>query len=165
MSSTSQSALDGGFRLETFLPHRLDIVTNGVANIFAQSYDRFFRLTIPEWRVLAAVAQHGTLSPTAVGRHTTMDKVKVSRAAQSLAAKGLIRQNQDPRDGRGRLLRLTRKGTSTHAGMVPLAAKLESDVFGILNRAELASLNRILTKIATRLQGTAESAANQDEET
>jgi DNA-binding MarR family transcriptional regulator len=81
-----------------------------------------------------------------------MDKVKVSRATQSLVAKGLLRQSQDPRDGRGRLLRLTRKGVAMHARIVPLANRLESMVFDDLSRADLAALNRVLTKITTRLE-------------
>ena len=59
------------------------------------------------WR---SSGRFGTLSPSAVGEATAMDKVKVSRAAASLVARGLLRQTQDPHDGRGRLLRLTRKG-------------------------------------------------------
>jgi len=101
---------------------------------------------------LAIVAEHGTLSPTAVGQRTAMDKVKVSRATQSLVAKGLLRQSPDPRDGRGRLLRLTRKGTATHAGMVPLAAKLESALFNNVSRAEMAAFDRVLAKIITQLE-------------
>ena len=45
-----------------------------------------------------------------------MDKVKVSRAAASLVARGLLRQTQDPRDGRARLLRLTCRGATAHRG-------------------------------------------------
>jgi DNA-binding MarR family transcriptional regulator len=89
-----------------------------------------------------------------VGQRGAMDKVKVSRATQSLVAKGLLRQSPDPSDGRGRLLRLTRKGTVTHARMVPLAAKLESALFTDLSRADMAALDRVLSKIITRLETT-----------
>jgi DNA-binding MarR family transcriptional regulator len=109
-------------------------------------------LTIPEWRALAVIAEHGTLSPTAVGQHAAMDKVKVSRATQSLVIKGLLRQSQDPRDGRGRLLRLTRKGVATHAKTVPLAQRMASMLFDDLSRGDMAAFNRILTKIVIRLE-------------
>ncbi len=140
------------FRLDTFLPYKLAVVTDCISNVFAGNYDRQFQLTIPEWRVLATIAVHGTMSPTSVGRQTAMDKVKVSRAAQSLVAKGMLRQNQDPRDGRGRLLRLTRKGTAAFEGMVPLATRLETKIFGSLSRADLTALNRILTKLSTQVE-------------
>jgi DNA-binding MarR family transcriptional regulator len=77
-----------------------------------------------------------------------MDKVKVSRAAASLSARGLLRQSQDPRDGRGRLLRLTRKGVNTHNGVIPLARELEATLAEGLSRNEWAVLNRALIKLS-----------------
>ena len=142
------------FHLALFLPYKLAVVTDLTSRVFAEVYHQLFNLTIPEWRALAVIAEHGTLSPTVVGQLAAMDKVKVSRATQSLVAKGLLRQMPDPSDGRGRLLRLTRKGVATHAGMVPLAAKLEATLFSDLSRAEMAALDRILAKITTRLETT-----------
>jgi DNA-binding MarR family transcriptional regulator len=83
-----------------------------------------------------------------------MDKVKVSRATQSLVAKGLLNQRPDPNDGRSRLLRLTRKGVAIHAKFVPLANRLEAELFEGLSRADIAALGRALTKITTRLETT-----------
>ena len=152
MSTSTQDNPVTGFRLEGFLPYRLVVVTDCVSRVFAGNLLESFNLTMPEWRVIAVVAEDGTLSPTATAARTAMDKVKVSRAAQSLAAKGLLRQTADPRDGRGRLLRLTRKGITTHAAIVPLAIKLEATLFDDLSRADMAALNRVLAKIATRVE-------------
>jgi DNA-binding MarR family transcriptional regulator len=152
MPISDQHHRTDGFRLEEFLPYRVAVVTDQIIRAFAENYESEFNLTVSEWRLLAVVAESGTLSPTAAGHRTSMDKVKVSRAAQSLVGKGLLRQNKDPNDGRGRLLRLTRRGTTAHAGMVPLAFRLEADVFGDLSRAERATLERVLTKITTRLE-------------
>jgi len=140
------------FSLAEFLPYRLAVATDSISRVFSESYEGSFNLTIPEWRTLAVVAKHGPLSPTSVGHRTAMDKVKVSRAAQSLITKGLLRQSLDPTDGRGRLLRLTRKGISTYASIVPLAAKLEAKVFDGFSRADLTALNRMLTKIISRTE-------------
>jgi DNA-binding MarR family transcriptional regulator len=145
------------FCLADFLPYKLAVVTESFVRVFAENYEAACNLTIPEVRALAVVAEYGTLSPTAVGQRTAMDKVKVSRATQSLVAKGLLRQDQDPADGRGRLLRLTRKGTTTHARFVPVATGLESELFGDLSQADIASLNRILGKITTRVETTRET--------
>ena len=142
------------FRLASFLPFRLVAVTESVYRMFAENYEGSFNLTIPEIRALTVIAEHGTLSPTAVGQHALMDKVKVSRTTQSLVAKGLLHQRQDPNDGRSRLLRLTRKGTAIHAKFVPLATRLESMLFGSLSQADLTALDRVLTKITTRLETT-----------
>jgi DNA-binding MarR family transcriptional regulator len=140
------------FRLASFLPFRLATVTESIYRIYASKYAEAFDMTISEIRAVFALAEHGTLSPTAMGQHTAMDKVKVSRATQSLVAKGMVNQRPDPYDGRGRLLRLTRKGVGTHARIVPLATRLESRLFSDLTPSDLAALERILTKIITRTE-------------
>src|SRR5579862_472382 len=132
------------FRLEDYLPYRLAVAANRVTRLCARRYSETYGLSIPEWRVLAAVGRFGVLSPSAVGEHTTMDKVKVSRAAASLVARGLLKQTQDPNDGRGRLLRLTRRGVTVHQGMVPLACELEEQLAEGMSRTEWGGLLKAL---------------------
>ena len=140
------------FDLEEFLPYRLSVTTNRVSRLFAKQYAAQFGLTIPEWRVLAVVGRLGTCSPTAVGDWSAMDKVKVSRAAAALVAKGLLRQTQDPNDGRGRLLRMTRKGVTVHGGVVPLARSIEATLAEGLTKAEWLALNKALVKLNAHVQ-------------
>lgn len=141
------------FRLENFLPYRLSVAANRVSRLFAQRYSAAYGLSIPEWRVLAIVGRFGTLSPSAVGEATAMDKVKVSRAAASLVARGMLKQTQDPSDGRGKLLRLTRKGAAVHQGMVPLACELEEQLAEGLSRTEWGGLLKALDKLAAHARG------------
>jgi len=141
------------FKLEDFLPYRLSVAANRVSRLFARRYSQAYGLSIPEWRVLAMVGRFGTLSPSAVGEWTAMDKVKVSRAAASLVTRGMLRQTQDPLDGRGRLLRLTRKGTAVHQGVVPMACELEEQLAGGMSRTEWSGLLRALDKLSTHVQG------------
>jgi DNA-binding MarR family transcriptional regulator len=143
------------FRLEDFLPYRLSVTANRVSRMMARHYSATYGLTIPEWRVLAMVGRFGSLSPSAVGEWTAMDKVKVSRASASLVARGLLRQAQDPEDGRGRLLRLTRKGTTVLEGMVPLACELEEQLAGGLSRTEWNGLLKTLSKLNSHVQAVA----------
>ncbi len=140
------------FDLEDFLPYRLSVTTNRVSRLFSRQYATQFGLTIPEWRVLAVVGRLGTCSPTAVGEWSAMDKVKVSRAAAALVAKGLLRQSQDPTDGRGRLLRMTRKGVTVHSGVVPLARQIEGTLADGLTKAEWAALNKALVKLSAHVR-------------
>lgn len=140
------------FRLEDFLPYRLSVAANRVSRLFARRYSEAYGLSIPEWRVLAIVGRFDTLSPSAVGEWTAMDKVKVSRAAASLVARGLLRQTQDPEDGRGRLLRLTRRGAAVYEGMVPLACELEGQLAEGLSRAEWSALLKALDKLSTHVR-------------
>jgi DNA-binding MarR family transcriptional regulator len=153
-AAVSMPKINGeSFRLEEFLPYRLSVAANRVSRLFARRYSDAYGLSIPEWRVLAMVGRFGTLSPSAVGEWTAMDKVKVSRAAASLVARGMLRQTQDPRDGRGRLLRLTRKGAAVHEGVVPLACELEGQLAGGMSRTEWSSLLKTLDKLASHVLG------------
>jgi DNA-binding MarR family transcriptional regulator len=141
------------FRLEEFLPYRLSVAANSVARLFSRHYAESYGLSIPEWRMLAIIGRFGTLSPSTVGEWTEMDKVKVSRAAASLVARGLVKQTQDPNDGRGRLLRLTRKGVAVHQGMIPLACELEEQLAEGMTRTEWGSLLKALDKLASHAKG------------
>ena len=138
--------------LEAYLPHRLTVTSKRISRLIARKYSETYGLTISELGVLTTVGRAGTMSPTAVGESTSMDKVKVSRAAASLVGRGLLRQSQDPNDGRGRLLRLTRKGATIHNGIVPLAKEIEASLAEGLSRSEWASLTKALSKLDTHLQ-------------
>jgi DNA-binding MarR family transcriptional regulator len=151
-SMAPREAVPDHFHLEEFLPYRLSVAANRVSRLFLRRYSSAYGLTIPEWRVLATIGRFGELSPSAVTECTAMDKVKVSRAAASLVARGLVRQSPDPNDGRGRRLQLTRKGASVHQGVVPLARELETTLADGFSRAEWAVLNKALTRLNAHVQ-------------
>lgn len=140
------------FRLEEFLPYRLSVAAESVTHLIARHHLVHSDLTMPEWRLLAAVGRFGVLSPTAAGERTSMDKVKVSRAAAGLVGRGLIRQTHDPEDGRGRLLRLTRKGTTVFASIGPTAEAIEASLAPSLTKAEWSALHKALGKLSIHAQ-------------
>ena len=71
------------FHLDEFLPYRLSVAAGRVSRLFGRRYAEAFGLSIPEWRVLTVVGRFSSISPSTVGEATSMDKVKVSRAAAS----------------------------------------------------------------------------------
>ena len=146
------AAMSGDFRLEDFLPYQLSVVANRVSRLLARRYTGTYGLTIPEWRVLATIGRFGSVTPTTVVEWTAMDKVKVSRAAAGLVARGLIRQSPDPKDGRSRLLRMTRKGETAHRRVVPLAKTLESTLADGLGRTQWAALSKALVRLNAHLR-------------
>jgi DNA-binding MarR family transcriptional regulator len=150
VSSAERSSSD--FQLDDFLPYRLSVAANRVSRLFARRFAETFGLSIPEWRLLAVLGRVGSASPSAIGHLAAMDKVKVSRAAASLVARGLLRQTQDPDDGRARILRLTRKGTSAYQGAVPLAREMEVQIAAGLSRAEWANLHKALNRLLLHVE-------------
>ncbi len=141
------------FRLEDFLPYQLSVTANRVSRLFARQYSDAYGLSIPEWRVLATIARFSVVSPTAVSEWTAMDKVKVSRAAAVLVERGLIRQSPDPKDGRGRLLRMTRKGETVHRSVVPLARALEASLADGMGHGQWVALYKALAHLNAHVQG------------
>jgi DNA-binding MarR family transcriptional regulator len=152
MPGKAPAALPRDFKLEDFLPYQLSVAADRVSRLLARRYSSAFGLTIPEWRVLATIARFSTVSPTAVGEWTAMDKVKVSRAAAGLAARGLVRQSPDPKDGRGRLLHMTRKGETVHQGVTPLACALEASLAEGLGRTQWIALGKALIRLNAHVQ-------------
>jgi DNA-binding MarR family transcriptional regulator len=136
-----------GLSLERFMPYRLSYAANLVSEAIAQQYDALFNLTIPEWRVIAHVAEHRGITQQQIGLRTRMDKVTVSRAAIALAARGFVARSKNSADRRSRRLSLTPAGRRLYAAIAPKALELERAVFGQFSAAEMAVLRRFLQRI------------------
>jgi DNA-binding MarR family transcriptional regulator len=74
--------------LDDFIPYRLSVTSNLVSDSIARTYESLFGLTIPEWRLVAVIAETGGVTQQAIGAKTLMDKVTVSRAAIALVDRG-----------------------------------------------------------------------------
>jgi DNA-binding MarR family transcriptional regulator len=155
------SAVDGALQLNDFVPYRLAVAAESVSRLIVRQHLVKSGLAIAEWRLLAAIGCIGVLSPTAAGEQTAMDKVKVSRAAASLVSRGLLRQTHDPYDGRGRLLRLTRKGAALFADVAPTAKAIEDSLKAGLSRTEWTTLHRALGKLSHHARSILQIEADQ----
>jgi DNA-binding MarR family transcriptional regulator len=138
-------------KLDEFLPYRLSLASNVVSQVIAQSYEKLFALKMHEWRVIAVLAEGGELTQQELVRHTQMDKVTVSRAAQVLERRELLRRVKSSDDARSLRLSLTPTGKDLHRRVVPAALELEAKVLEGLSAREVAALKVVLR----RLEGTA----------
>jgi DNA-binding MarR family transcriptional regulator len=130
--------------LENFLPYRLSVLTNLVSTAIAGTYRERFGLSIPEWRVLAVLANSPDLSAAEVAQRTAMDKVAVSRAVGSLLKTARLERRMARADRRRSVLRLTPAGRHVHAGVAPFALAYERSLLQPLSRAERIRLDRAL---------------------
>ena len=73
-------------RLDQFIPYRLSFTAALLRDTIAQSYERLFGISIAEWRVIAWVAELGSVTQQQLCARSRMDKVTVSRAAIALRA-------------------------------------------------------------------------------
>ena len=141
------SATPETLNLDRFLPYRLSFTSNLVSGAIARTYQALFGLRIPEWRLIAVIAEAGEITQQAIGARTRMDKVTVSRAAASLVERGLLERAANRADRRSHLLRLTAGGTELYARIAPKALELEARIFGGFEEEELQCLTALLARI------------------
>ena len=111
-------------RLSEFLPYRLSVASNAVSERVAGVYQTRFGLKVPEWRVIAVVAEQGRLTQAGLVAATQMDKMTVSRAVTALVERGLL--TRAPAGDRRTLeLALTDEGNALH---------IAADVLGTVGR-------------------------------
>ncbi|WP_448501454.1 MarR family winged helix-turn-helix transcriptional regulator [Sphingomonas sp.] len=144
-------------RLDDFLPYRLSIASNRVSNVVATTYQAMFGLRIPEWRLIAVLAESGGMTQQALGGRTRMDKVTVSRAAIALAERGLVERQPNPGDQRSHLLTLSVEGRRLYEQVAPKALEMEARMFAAFSSDELATLRAMLD----RMEAAAEAVERQ----
>ena len=136
--------------LQRLFPYRIAVLAEAVSRCLAQVYRDRFGLTRDEWRVLAALADCGTVKTARVIEHTTLDKMPVSRAVTRMERDGLIERLPDPEDGRGWLLRLKPAGRGLYQKIVPVVEAREAFLLEVLTREEREVLERALAKVLER---------------
>lgn len=134
--------------LDHFIPYRLSVASNAVSTRISASYRKRFGLKVPEWRLIAILAEGDEMTPLALGNIARIDKISVSRAAAALITRGLVMQRANPGDGRSHLLSLTTDGASLYAEIAPAARAMEAELLSGFSARERAMLDRLLRRIA-----------------
>ncbi len=132
--------------LDDYLPYRLSVASNAVSRVIARAYESRFGLKIPEWRLVAVLAEDGERTQLELIARTAMDKVTISRAAQALVERGLAAQTQDARDGRSRRLKLTPEGLRLYDDVAPAALAFERELFAGFETGEVDRFKDLLRR-------------------
>jgi DNA-binding MarR family transcriptional regulator len=131
-------------RLQEYLPYRLSVATNAVSALIARAYETKFALKIPQWRLIAVLAEEGPLTQQALCGQTIMDKVTVMRAAQALLRRRLIKRLPNRHDGRSHRLIMTVAGRRLYDQIVPLALDYQSRLLSGIDREDIVRLEQML---------------------
>jgi DNA-binding MarR family transcriptional regulator len=134
-------------RLQDYLPYRLSVAANAVSKLIARAYEDQFDLKIPEWRLIAVLADEGPLTPQILCERTIMDKVTVTRAAQGLLERSLIKREPNSSDGRSHRLLLTASGERLYEQIAPLALAYETQLLAGIGQREIKALERQLRRL------------------
>jgi DNA-binding MarR family transcriptional regulator len=146
-NATVSNAMPRDLILDRFLPYRLSYTSNLVSDAIADTYKALFGLSIPEWRLVALIAEREGITQQEIGALSRMDKVTVSRAAIALTDRGLIERQPNPADKRSQLLELSEAGRALYAAVAPKALEMEHAVFGRFSEAELDAFTAMLRRI------------------
>jgi DNA-binding MarR family transcriptional regulator len=109
-----------------------------------------------EYRLLLRLAtrsEDNRLSAGALSRALMLSSGAMTNRLDRLEAAGFVRRVPDPRDRRGVLVELTKQGQKQIDRAVTEQAAKEIDVMSVLTAGELATLNLLLRKILTSLEG------------
>ncbi len=137
------------FDLRQFLPYQLAAAAERVSRDFAETYRREFGISIPEWRVLAHLAQEGEVSVRDIESRVGMEKSKVSRAVSRLEMAGYVAKRINADDRRLLSLSLTPEGTALMQRLIPIALAYQDDLTARLG-VDAAALSSALRTIVQR---------------
>lgn len=145
---TVKNTVNPDFKLESFLPYRLSVLSNTVSDGVAAGYRQTYGLSVTEWRIIAVLGRFPGLTASDIVLRTAMDKVAVSRAVKKLQARSLIEVLEHRKDRRRRLLNLTAgRGHKLFREVVPRALVYESKLLEVLSAQDRKSLDDLLERL------------------
>jgi len=136
--------------LEEFLPYRLAVLSHTVSSKIAGVYEERFKVSIPEWRVIAILGRFPGLSAVEVAQRTMLDKVAVSRAVTKLIKNGRLDREFADADRRRSILNLSEEGRRIHDEIAPLALQFERDLMHGISPDEYDMFNRVMERLVSR---------------
>jgi DNA-binding MarR family transcriptional regulator len=125
------------FDLDEFLPYLLNQAAEVTTQNFQAVYKSEYGMTRTQWRVMANLGKHGTMTASEICRLTFIEKTKMSRAVQLLEEKGYLSRSMMAGDRRSERLSLTTAGQTTFRALgqkanafdLELQDRLGSDVY------------------------------------
>ncbi len=136
--------------LEEFLPYRLAVLSHTVSSKIAGVYEERFKVSIPEWRVIAILGRFPGLSAVEVAQRTMLDKVAVSRAVTKLIKSGRLDREFADADRRRSILNLSEEGRRIHDEIAPLALQFEKDLLQGIAEDDYEIFNRVMDRLVSR---------------
>lgn len=133
--------------LQDFFPYRLAVTSAAFSRLLVDVYQRRFGLGRDEWRLLYLLANVKAETSLDLGRNTSLDKVQVSRAADRLLRKGLIRRSTSDIDRRLWLYACTPDGRAMFQDVRALVDQRSEAVLSKMSRDDRAALERGLAAL------------------
>ena len=133
--------------LEHFLPYQLNQMASLVSADFAHVYQQKYDLTIPQWRVLANLAQYGKSNAKDLCTQANMDKSTVSRAIKSLLQRGYIQAELNQQDKRVTQVMLNEQGNAIYKLIAHDAQNWEAQLAKKFTKQQQTQLLNLLKEL------------------
>lgn len=124
-------------------------VSNHVSHAFALKVESC-GVTVAEWVILRQLWRRGPVAPSRLAREIGITRGAVSKLAERLLAKALIRRTSGEGDLRTHTLALTPAGEALVPRLALLADQNDVEFFGHLGARDRAKLENYLRGIAER---------------
>ncbi|MEM7303642.1 MAG: SMC-Scp complex subunit ScpB [Pseudomonadota bacterium] len=141
---------DAPFQLDGFLAFRLARAASEVSQRLSKAYAGF-DLDVPQWRVLATIADRAPVTAQDIVASTRTHKSTISRAVRKLTERGWIERVRSNEDGRAWALQFTSKGEARFEELLPLVRGFEREMERELGREALLALQAGLDGLETVL--------------
>jgi DNA-binding MarR family transcriptional regulator len=135
--------------LDAHLGYWLRFVSNQVSHAFALKLSAQ-GVTVAEWVVLRELFDSPGMMQSALANRMGMTRGAISKLAHRLAAKRLIEQLDNEKDGRIQTLHLTERGREVVPVLSALADQNDAEFFGHLGTSGRQSLEATMKAIIKR---------------
>ena len=134
-------------QLRHFFAYRMVNLSRLLSDSLSEVYLQKFKLTIPEWLILATLAEHQSLNAKQITEMTFMDKTKVSRAVNQMSNAGYLEKSRDKDDQRAIHLSLSKQGYELYHNVVPHILDWETRLLENISAPEYRDLLATLDKL------------------
>ena len=132
--------------LDDYLPYLVNRVGVRLVATFAPAAAEH-GLSVPMWRVLAVLAQHGAQRQIDLAQRTSIDASTLSRLIKTVQALGYVTRTRSRPSGREVAVALTPRGQAVVRGLIPIALDCEESAARDLTARERASLKALLRRV------------------
>jgi DNA-binding MarR family transcriptional regulator len=136
--------------LTDHLGYWLRLLSNHVSRGFARKVAGE-GVTVAEWAMMRVMYGEAPLAPSRIAELMGMTRGAITRLADRLIAKELVRREASEADGRAQTLRLTAKGEHLVPRLAALADQNDAESFAQLSAEERRALRAMLEASVARL--------------
>lgn len=144
--------MNSSLALDDFFPYQLARLQALISDAIAAIYSGEFNLSKQEWRILAILGNHHSITAKELRLKANLEKMSASRAIQSMHERKLLTKQTSPHDKRATLLTLSANGDALYRQLTPLVKQREYELLSSISDQEIASLKKVFSQLEHQAQ-------------